>query len=74
MTKHRVREGLTVDYLLVGDLRKREIIVCNENIRRLCSPQPQVVDVLVCAEDEILQEGDSEQLYTLEHSVSHPAK
>ena len=57
-----------VGYLLVSDLRKRQIIP----IRRLCSPQ--VVDILVHAKDEVLQEGDSEQLYTLENSVSRPAK
>ena len=37
--------------------------MCNEGIRRLCAPQPQVIDVLVHAENEVLQEGDSKQLF-----------
>ena len=31
-----------------------------------------MIDVLVHVEDELLQEGDSEKLFTLEHNASHP--
>ena len=53
VTKHRVREGLT----------SSSSVIFVSGIRRLCSPQPQVVDVLVHAENEVLQEGDSKQLF-----------